>query len=157
MPPEQKLISQKNTRTETEDRILGQPCALSGNVLPSYLEVGRAIKHKQIELQIKYGSTANPPFKDVRLEVATQIYAIWVKATIPCAKVQTIENRIDDFWKKKNKVRNKKNLEEEMNQWSKILDVCLCKCPYVKCDEVGCTVEKCLVFHGVTCTCPKES
>ena len=101
MPPKQKLISQKNTRTKTEDRILGQPCALSGNVLPSYLEVGRAIKHKQIELQIKSGSTANPPFKDVRLEVATQIYAIWVKATIPCAKVQTIVNRIDDFWKKK--------------------------------------------------------
>ena len=74
MPPKQKhLISQKNTRTETEDRILGQPCALNGNVLPTYLEVGRAIKHKQTELQMKSGSSVNPPFKNARLEVATQV------------------------------------------------------------------------------------
>ena len=164
MPPKQKtpthtksLLSQQNTRTDTEDRILGQASPLSENVLPTYLEVGRAIKHKQKELQIESGNTANPPFKDVRLAVATQIHAIWDKATVPCARIKTIEGRIDEFWTKKNKVKNKKNLDGEMAQWSKIFDVCLCKCPYVKCDEVGCMVENCLVFHGITCTCTRES
>lgn len=160
MPPKVKasrsLISQQNTRTETEDRILGQPCALSTNVLPTYLEVGRAIKHKQIEFQMKSGNTANPPFKEVRLEVATEIHAIWVKATVPCAKVQTIQNRIDDFWNKKTKVKNKHNIDKEMGQWSKIFDICSCKCPYVKCIEAGCAVQDCNTFHGVTCTCSKE-
>ena len=73
MPPKQKhLISQKNTRTETEDRILGQPCALNGNVLPTYLEVGWAIKHKQTELQMKSGSSVNPPFKKLLLKLQRQ-------------------------------------------------------------------------------------
>ena len=112
---------------------------------------------EQKELQIELGNTANPPFKDVRLAVATQIHAIWDKATVPCARIKTIEGRIDEFWTKKNKVKNKKNLDSEMAQWSKIFDVCLCKCPYVKCDEVGCMVKNCLVFHGITCTCTRES
>ena len=164
MPPKQKtpthtksLLSQQHSRADTEDRILGQPSPLSENVLPTYLEVGRAVRHKQKELQIESGSTANPPFKDVRLAVATKIYAIWDKATVPCAKIKTIEGRIDEFWSKKNKVKNKKNVDGEMAQWSKIFDVSLCKCPYVKCDEVGCMAENCSLFHGVTCTCTKES
>lgn len=160
MPPKvnhsRHLISQQTTRTGTEDRILGHPCPLNTNVLPTYLEVGRAIKHKQKEFQIKSGNTANPPFSEVRLEVATEIYAIWEKATVPCAKVKTIANRIDDFWNKKTKVKNKNNIDKEMEEWSKLFDICLCKCRYVKCTEAGCAIEDCNTFHGVACTCSKE-
>ena len=62
MPPKQKhLISQKNTRTETEDRILGQPCALNGNVLPTYLEVGRAINPNMHGIKNELWGTGGPP------------------------------------------------------------------------------------------------
>ena len=97
------LISQQNTRADTEDPILGQPCGFSKNVLPTYLDVGRAIRHKSIELQKESGSTTNPPFKEVRLAVATQIRAIWDKATVSCAHQFAVENRINKFWTKKKK------------------------------------------------------
>ena len=160
-----QLFTQRNTRKDTEDRIFGQPAPLNENVLPTSLDIGRAILHIQNETQIFKASQEdskihlNVKFHLVRKQIAEQVHAIFEKASIPCAELKTIENRIDSLWQKREKLKNRKyrGMEEYQQNWSKLFDVCPCKCPYVKCEAVGCLNAECDDYHGVLCTCLKGS
>lgn len=157
---DKRFFSQRNTRSDTEDKIFGQPAPLNTNVLPTSLDIGRAILFTQHEMQTSQlsqndsKSHLNVKFNIVRKQVAEQVQEIWMKASIPCAQLKSIEWRIENLWKKRTNLRN---VEEAQKDWSKLFDICQCKCPYVKCEAVGCVNKECIEYHGILCTCSKSS
>ena len=126
-----RQIYKRNSRNDTEDFLFGQPCKLPNNVLPTDLDVGRAVLHTQLEMA--KNSTGNhcknKELKPIFNMVAMEIKAIWDKASIPCSRIDNISRKIEALFTKKNSYRKKKsNLINEIDNWSKLFDICLCRC-----------------------------
>ena len=82
-----KVVSKKRTRSGTTDILVGEPCQLSENVLPTVLDIGRALLYHQLEMTAKFNTTIGSPinvkfnlFRDIVAEknhfsVAKGIYS----------------------------------------------------------------------------------
>ena len=152
------LVHQRNTRNETVDKLLGQPADLPENRLPSKGDIGRAILFHQNDLQNESMSKRNVPFAQVNKILSPKVLGIWQKASIPCQMLKSIDKKVSDLWDKHRKLlMSKKDISETIKaEWNQLFDICLCKCPFVTCEDANCQITKCTAYHGLTCDCPKE-
>ena len=139
-----RIIYNKSSRIETDCPVFGQPCQLIDNVLPTYLDVGKFVLHTQIEMAKKSSGnhTKNIPFATIFGIVAEEVRAIWNKASIPCSSKKNIIKKIQSMWTQKEVIR-KKNITEINNhvkdEWSKLFDICQCKCKKIPNIPFKCT------------------
>ena len=111
-----KVVSKKRTRSGTTDILVGEPCQLSENVLPTVLDIGRALLYHQLEMTAKFNTTIGSPinvkfnlFRDI---VAEKIIFLWQKASIPHIRIERVKVRLNEIWTKWNSCKKRNNSSE---------------------------------------------
>ncbi|CAG9794368.1 unnamed protein product [Diatraea saccharalis] len=119
------------TRKDLRCPLFGDPIKFSNNMLPTYCDV---IKHylwirKEI-LELNNGK--DPSVKDICEIIASEIEAIWSRASIPTITHQQVVSRLISYYQKYKNVKKLRNDSKKQifykDSINKLFDIATCKC-----------------------------
>lgn len=116
------------TRKETANVIIGQPCELPANQLPIAADICRAyLWYTKI---LKSNNT-----QETASKITNQVKEMYARGSIPTIKTKSINNRITNIISKFQAMskysisrRKSKSYEKEVKSLHRLFDVCSCKC-----------------------------
>lgn len=118
----------EHSRRIQDFSVLGNPCVLNENKLPTKLDVLRRIFLDYIETEEKKGSMHSQPLYD---EVAKEIANIWNKTKIPIIKHKSIKDKIHrliDEYQNKDKNKKREAFEIFIVDSLKLFDIACWRC-----------------------------
>ena len=84
-----KLIAKRTFRKDSEDFVFGCPKPLADHVLPTSLDVGRALLFIQKQKSSEEIGSKQVPLTEIIDELSSSIQNIWEKASIPSLNKNT--------------------------------------------------------------------
>ncbi|KAK0067237.1 hypothetical protein Bpfe_003335 [Biomphalaria pfeifferi] len=133
-----KMSSNVDTRAANKCPVFGHSCELVTNVLPTYMDMMKYYSH--IRQKLSSDQAKEPTVSEIAEIVATDIEAVWHKASIPVVShtriLKMIRNSHDELRKlmkpfKGRKADNKyllKLQEYADKSRQKLFDIAICKC-----------------------------
>ncbi|GBL75958.1 hypothetical protein AVEN_234283-1 [Araneus ventricosus] len=134
--------------------LFGSPCELKEMQLPTYADIMRHYYWLRNENRDVYLQ----PVDDLVKMVGEKVTAIWIKASIPVVSKQTVNGRIEDYYKKcrsveksllRKDIKEKKNSKKFIqNAESSLFDISACK--YEDLDHCTCDKSRKVLKREVT-------
>lgn len=149
--------------------LFGLPKPMSENVLPTYSDMLLGCLEENYKFAVTSNSKKNPPFSETADRLASQIEAIYSKASIPTVShtriVQLIKKYHDAYYnlrKSYNRDKCKDSFKKKIEHFvsdgtSKLFDVAACKCKLVLSCSCGKKERSCDCVVNVDCSCEKKN